>query len=354
MTTPRTRAFAALLTFTVLAAAAVTQGLPASAEALEPGRYIVRTSSDAAADQQVGKVRTSGAEVTARYKHVLDGFAGELTAGQLRKLQADPAVVSVTPDVRISIADPDAGSRTAASMSAQAASVPWGLDRIDQRATAANGTYRYDTTGQGVTAFVIDSGVRLTHADFGGRAVSGYDFVDSDSNASDCEGHGTHVAGTIGGSTYGVAKQVRLVSLRVFDCAGDGYLSDFLSALDWAVDHKPAGPSVINFSGGGPADSDVDTAVANTVKAGIPVVAAAGNETSAACGVSPARAPSVITVAATNSSDAQASFSNHGSCVDLYAPGQNILSAGNTSNTASTSMSGTSTATPHVSPSPWR
>lgn len=347
------RGCAALLTLTLLTATGWAQLTTASAAPLKPGRYIVRMSSDGATERQVDKLESAGTDVDARFSHVVDGFASELTASQLRKLQSDPNVEAVTPDRRISVADVRTRDTTStrARLTA-AATVPWGLDRIDQRATAGNGAYRYDTTGKGVTAFVVDSGIRLTHNDFGGRAVSGFDFVNGGA-ATDCEGHGTHVAGTIGGSTYGVAKQVKLVSVRVFDCNGDGYLSDFIDALDWVVAHKPSGPSVVNFSGGGPADSTVDQAVAATIKAGIPVVVAAGNapfggSAERACDVSPARQPAAITVAATNSSDSQASYSNYGTCVDLFAPGSSITSEGISSDTDTAVLSGTSMASPHV------
>jgi subtilisin family serine protease len=350
MRTSRTRLLTALLSVTALAGAGLAQAAPATATPVRAGRYIVRTTSSSATTDRVSQLRASGATVKTRYSRVLNGFAGDFTAQQLRKLRADPTVVSVTPDARIHIADTQVSTQGAAARTETGA--PWGLDRIDQRATAGDKAYHYDTTGKGVTAFVIDSGVRLTHAEFGGRAVSGYDFVDGDSNANDCtvgpSGHGTHVAGTIGGKTYGVAKQVSIVSLRIFDCSGNGYNSDFIAALDWAVTHQPAGGSVINFSGGGEIDPDGDAAVNRTIEAGIPVVVAAGNETVPACTTSPSRVPAALTVAASDIGDNQAYFTNNGSCVDLFAPGVNILSAGVASNTATATMSGTSMATPHV------
>ena len=222
----------------------------------------------------------------------------------------------------------------------------WGLDRIDQRA-GYDGTYSYDTTGAGVTVYVIDSGIRLDHDQFAGRARSGWDWVDGDANASDCDGHGTHVAGTIGGRTYGVAKGVHLVSLRVFDCVGNGWGSDVIAAFDHVAVNR-TGPAVVNYSGGGPANSAMDAAAARTVASGVPLVAAAGNESTDACTRSPGRTASAITVAASSRSDTRAAFSNYGSCVDLFAPGVGVLSSYVSSATDTEVLDGTSMATPHV------
>jgi subtilisin family serine protease len=283
----------------------------------------------------LGDVREGGGKVRSVYAKALSGFSATMTDGDARELRTDSRVQSVTLDAKVHTT----GVQNAPT---------WGLDRIDQRGTAGNGSYRYDTTGAGVTAFVIDTGIRFGHSQFGGRATSGYDFVDYDTSAADCQGHGTHVSGTVGGSTYGAAKGVRLVSLRVLDCSGSGYLSDVIDALDWAIDHKPAGPSVVNLSLGGDANDLLDEAVDRTVSAGIPVVVAAGNDGLDACDASPARAPRAITVAATDSSDDRPWWSNAGSCVDVFAPGVDVRSASNTSSTASEVMSGTSMAAPHV------
>jgi subtilisin family serine protease len=194
----------------------------------------------------------------------------------------------------------------------------------------------------------VDTGVRLTHSQFGSRVKSGYDFVDYDTNASDCEGHGTHVSGTIGGSTYGAAKGVKMVAVRVLDCDGSGWASDIIDGLDWVIAHR-SGPSVVNMSlGGAGVYAPLDAAVDRTVAAGINVVVAAGNEGADACGSSPARAPRAITVAATDARDVSPWWSNAGRCVDLFAPGVDVLSASNSSNTATETMSGTSMAAPHV------
>ncbi|WP_166788333.1 S8 family peptidase [Cryobacterium sp. TMS1-13-1] len=197
-----------------------------------------------------------------------------------------------------------------------------------------------------MTVYVIDSGIRLTHTEFGGRATSGYDFVDDDSDASDCNGHGTHVSGTIGGSTHGIAKSVSMVALRVFGCGGSGYVSDLIAAVDWVVTYR-SGPSVINTSGGGESNALLDEAVENASAAGVPVVVAAGNSAQDSCGTaSPAETPAAITVGATDEGDYRASYSNFGECVDLFAPGSGVRSSFIGSDSDSTLMSGTSMAAP--------
>lgn len=197
---------------------------------------------------------------------------------------------------------------------------------------------------------MIDTGVRATHTEFGGRVAGGWDFVDADADASSCDspGHGTHVAGILGGTTYGVAKQVGIVPLRVLDCDAEGYARDVIAALDWAVAHRPAGPAVINLSLSGGPSSTLDTAVTRTVAAGIPVVVAAGNADADACAASPGRAPAAITVAASDAADRRTWYSNYGRCVDLFAPGDRIASAVAASDTAVGTLSGTSMAAPAV------
>ena len=235
-----------------------------------------------------------------------------------------------------------------ATMRASQANPPWGLDRTDQRNRPLDASYTFTTTGAGVTAYVIDTGIRTTHADFGGRAVSGFDAIDGGA-ADDCHGHGTHVAGTIGGATHGIAKGVSLVAVRVLDCAGSGTNAQVISGIDWAIGNHAAGqPAVANLSLGGSANSAIDTAIRNLVADGVSVAVAAGNETADACGVSPARVAEALTVAASDANDAMASFSNGGTCVDLFAPGVSVLSAWSTSDTATNTISGTSMASPHV------
>jgi subtilisin family serine protease len=234
------------------------------------------------------------------------------------------------------------------TLDATQSNATWGLDRLDQRARPLSTTYTYESTGAGVTAYIIDTGIRFAHTEFGGRATSGYDAVDGGA-ADDCNGHGTHVAGTVGGTTYGVAKAVSLVGVRVLNCAGSGTTSGVIAGINWVTTNHLAGtPAVANMSLGGGASASLDTAVNASIADGVVYGVAAGNETANACNGSPSRVPSAITVGATTSSDARASFSNYGTCVDLFAPGQGITSAWSTSNTATNTISGTSMATPHV------
>lgn len=339
------RLFTGLLALVVVGGSLVAATAQSSA-APNRHRYIVQTSSPAAVARPLAKARQGGGTVLYRFRRALSGFTAELTPAQAARLSADSGVLRVVRDARFRVpADEVPGD-------AVQTGPPWGLDRVDQRSATLDGRYDYYTAGSGTTVFVVDSGVRLTHAEFGGRAVSGYDFVGNDGNASDCFGHGTHVAGTAAGRTSGVAKSARIVSVRVLDCQGYGSLGDVVSAFDWILDHRPSGPAVVNVSLGAPsalAGSElVDQAAAATVAAGITVVAAAGNAGISACDFSPATVPSVITVAASDADDTRADFSNHGSCVDLFAPGVDVRSASNAANTAYVSLDGTSMAAPHV------
>jgi subtilisin family serine protease len=222
---------------------------------------------------------------------------------------------------------------------------PWGLDRIDQRNRPLNATYISNHTGAGVFAYVIDTGIRTTHTQFGTRATNVFDAFGG--SGADCNGHGTHVSGTIGGTTYGVAKSVNLRGVRVLDCNGSGSTSGVIAGVDF-VRNNHSNPAVANMSLGGGASSSLDTAVNNLSNSGVAIAVAAGNSNANACNSSPARAANAITVGSTTTTDARSSFSNFGTCLDLFAPGSGILSAWFSSNTATATLSGTSMASPHV------
>ncbi|MDQ3722365.1 MAG: S8 family peptidase [Actinomycetota bacterium] len=301
-------------------------------------RYIVVMKSaagDAATERTKNKARARGGSVNRDYRQALNGYAALLPAAALAEVRSDPDVAYVEADRVV-------------SATATQASAPWGLDRIDQRGLPLSGSYSYTPTATGVKVYIIDSGIRFSHGQFAGRAVSGYDAIDGGS-ADDCNGHGTHVAGSVGAATYGVAKQVSLVGVRVLDCAGSGSTSGVIAGIDWVTaNHGPGQPAVANMSLGGGASSALDTAVQNSISDGVSYAVAAGNENADACLSSPARAANALTVASTTSSDARSSFSNWGTCVDLFAPGSSIVSSWYTSDTATATLSGTSMATPHV------
>ena len=279
--------------------------------------------------------RGLGGQVDFVYESALTGFAANLPEQALFGLSHNPNVDFIEADQVMTI---DATQSPAT----------WGLDRIDQRALPLNNTYNYNFTGAGVTAYIIDTGIRVSHNEFGGRASSGYDFVDNDSNADDCNGHGTHVSGTVGGSTYGVAKGVSLVAVRVLNCSGSGTTSGVIAGIDWVTSQHTTGKAVANMSLGGGPSTALDNAVRNSIADGVVYAIAAGNSNRNACNFSPARTAEAITVGATTSTDARASYSNKGSCLDLFAPGSSITSAWITTNTATNTISGTSMATPHV------
>ncbi|OOE45433.1 S8 family peptidase [Salinivibrio kushneri] len=268
----------------------------------------------------------------------LSGFVAKLTPAQLRALRMDSQVDFIEQDKTISldpVITPDANQNNPV----------WGLDRIDQRNLPLDNNYSTNFDGTGVTAYVIDTGVTTSHVEFGGRARSGYDFVDNDNDASDCNGHGTHVAGTIGGSQYGVAKNVDIVGVRVLSCSGSGSTSGVIGGVDW-VAANANGPSVANMSLGGGVSTALDRAVASAVQSGVSFMLAAGNSNADACNSSPAREPSGVTVGSSTIRDTRSSFSNWGSCLDVFAPGSDIKSAWYDGSYRT--ISGTSMATPHV------
>jgi len=259
-------------------------------------------------------------------------FSGSATAAA--RIAADPAVAYVEQNQYFTASATQTGAT-------------WGIDRIDQRALPLSTTYTYSTTASNVHAYVIDTGILTTHSEFGGRASSGYDFVSNDSDATDCNGHGTHVSGTIGGATYGVAKGVLLVGVRVLNCSGSGTTAGVVSGINW-VTSNAIKPAVANMSLGGSASTTLDNAVAASISSGVTYAIAAGNSGANACNYSPARVSTAITVGATSSTDAKASWSNYGSCLDIFAPGVSITSSWYSSTTATNTISGTSMATPHV------
>lgn len=280
------------------------------------------------------RAKAHGAKLDRIFEHAVKGFSVRMTPQQADVLAADPSILLVEEDQIITIDTTETNAT-------------WGLDRIDQSDLPLNGTYNYDTTASNVYAYVIDTGIYFPHNEFGGRALLGYDAMNDGRNGVDCNGHGTHVAGTIGGSVYGVAKGVNLYAVRVLDCSGSGTTSSVIAGIDWVTaNHKS--PAVANMSLGGAASAALDNAVRNSIASGVIYAVAAGNSNADACASSPSRVTEAIIVGASSSTDARASFSNYGSCVDLFAPGVNITSAWYTGTNATAVLSGTSMATPHT------
>ncbi|MGX7825780.1 S8 family peptidase [Actinokineospora sp. 24-640] len=330
-------------------ACAVMAALPAAAEgrvltaadAID-GSYIVvlkdgpsAQSSGEAARELTGR---HGGRVGALYSSALNGFSAAMTDKQARGLAADPRVAYVEQDHRVELADVQSNPT-------------WGLDRVDQRDLPLDSRYEYATTASGVNVYVIDTGITITHQDFGGRAVHGRDVVDNDNDTSDCQGHGTHVAGTAGGTAYGVAKGATLVGVRVFGCSSSGTAADILEGIDW-VTRNAVKPAVANLSLRTGKSTATNDAVQRMMDSGVVTAVAAGNYGQDACGDSPSSTPDAITVGATDRNDGRVDnsvwTSNYGSCVDIWAPGDTIVSAAHNSTTGTATKSGTSMATPHV------
>jgi subtilisin family serine protease len=346
-------ALAAAAAFAALPAFGAPAGAPADVRILHAGGETAVAGSYIVALKDSNTLRSAGVAATARalaarhhgavthtYQKALRGFAARLSEAEALKLAADPAVNYVEQDHEVRIS----GTQTNPPS--------WGLDRIDQRDLPLNNSYTYPNEAGNVTAYIIDTGILTSHTTFGGRAVSGRDTVDNDNDATDCQGHGTHVAGTVGGSQYGVAKAVKLVAVRVLNCQGSGTNAGVIAGVDW-VTQNAVKPAVANMSLGGGANTSLDTAVTNSVASGITYAVAAGNgdifgRPANACSYSPARVPSAITVGATQSNDASASFSNYGTCLDIWAPGVGITSSWIGGTSATNTISGTSMASPHV------
>jgi subtilisin-like proprotein convertase family protein/subtilisin family serine protease len=335
-------------------AVGVAMATPAAAAPPSTGSILQAGGATAVADSYVvvlnDAAATSAVDTTARslatrhggtvghvYRNALRGFEVSMSAAAASRLAAHPSVRYVEQNHRVT------------TMDTQAPTPSWGLDRIDQRALPLNNSYTYPTTAPSVRAYIIDTGIRFTHQDFGGRAVSGFDAIDG-GTADDCHGHGTHVAGTVGGSSFGVAKGVTLVGVRVLNCGGSGTNAQVIAGIDWVTgDHDPGEPAVANMSLGGSFHQATNDAVTRSIADGVSYALAAGNENgSNACNVSPASTPNAITVGSTTQTDARSSFSNVGTCLDVFAPGSSITSSWNTSDTATNTISGTSMASPHV------
>jgi subtilisin family serine protease len=325
-------------------AAVIVSSASAASQAPSTNSYIVTFTDDVADPGAIAAehARDHQAEVSFVYSHALKGYAATVTDRGLSAIARDRRVANVERDGIASIVD------------TQDPAV-WGLDRIDQRSRSLNGKYTTNAAdGTGVTAYIIDTGILTSHNEFGGRAVVGVDTVGGGPTGQDCNGHGTHVAGTVGGITYGVAQGVTLVAVRVLNCAGSGSWSGVIAGIDWVSGHHQAGqPAVANMSLGGSASTAVDTAVKNSIAAGVSYAIAAGNGNFVgiaqdACKSSPARVPAAMTVSATDQTDRKASWANYGKCVDWFAPGVGITSAWSDGDSATKTISGTSMATPHT------
>ena len=335
----------AAATVTVLGGLAATPASAATGNILSvpgartvPGSYVVILKDNVTARSATPQTATAltqqyGGSVRSTWTAALHGFSARMSEAQARRLAADPRVSYVQADAEVH------------ALATQTNPPSWGLDRIDQRNLPLDNSYTYATTAGNVHAYIIDTGIRTTHTTFGGRAIWGHNSVDT--NNTDCNGHGTHVAGTVGGSQYGVAKGVSLVAVKVLNCQGSGTTAQVADGINWVAGNAVK-PAVANMSLGGGVNTTLDNAVSNAINMGVTFAIASGNSNADACNFSPARVAAAITVNATDINDARASFSNFGTCTDIFAPGVNITSSWNTSDTATNTISGTSMATPHV------
>ena len=329
----------------LLAVIAILFAVPASAGLGDGSRHtfivVLKDSVGTASPVAAEHAQRFGADIQYVYENALKGYTASMPQGVLGALAGDSRVASVELDAEVHAFT----TQTNAT---------WGIDRIDQRSLPLSTTFTYLNTGAGVKAYIIDTGIRLSHSQFGGRAIDGRDTVDGSLPAADCNGHGTHVAGTVGGSTYGVAKGVTLVAVRVLNCSGSGTTSGVIAGIDWVTGNHLAGQrAVANMSLGGGVSSALDTAVRNSIADGVSYAIAAGNgnifgQAVNACNTSPARVTEAMTISATTNTDRKATWANYGSCVDWFAPGVGITSAWYSSNTATRTISGTSMATPHT------
>jgi len=312
-------------------------GIASAAQDDSEGTYIIVLKSANDIDGKEKQIAQMGGRTEKRFTHAINGLSVKIKHKDADQLRTEPNVLSVELDQPMFALD------------TQTPTPSWGLDRTDQRALPLSNSFTASAYGAGVDVYVVDTGVSTTHTDFSGRLRSGFSAINDGRGSNDCNGHGTHVAGTAAGTTYGVAKAASIIPVRVLDCAGSGSNTGVIAGLDWIIANHSAGvAAVANMSLGGGASLALDTAVQNAINDGVVMAVAAGNSNANACNYSPARAANAITVGATDRTDVRASYSNFGSCLDIFAPGTSITSAWINSSTAINTISGTSMASPHV------